>query len=491
MRALGRGTTRRLAFMSFCLGGVVGLNGSGCRAVVGIESRSEAVDADPGDGGIDARLDADASLDAEASTDADASCDADTGADTGCPPCDGGIEAEAAAPAACQTMQERHLFDEPDGGLHQLGPAFGGLRMDRLDGVWSMVWLGEGHEFVLQLAIDDNGDDFRHDALVPTSPGATYVDPMVAAADDRMILGVTRSMTSGEHAVDIYTFDPLTGTVLDGPVNIHAGLVHSPLVLSGIASAPNKNRFVTVTREADAGGVLGAVSVQLFQAQPLALINERAVLDHDGQSFEAYHAAVAWSETAQRFGVAYLDAQLVPEGWLTLFNLQLQQTEAVDEFTGGLWPLADAGPFELSVTAMGDDFVVTWLDRFDAPLTEKPEDNLDVYAVAIDSATGIVSPSGAVKVSGAKETRQFVRVLNDGTSYLVAWLEEDALAYAIRAQRLDTGLQPRGGPIEVGALGEACIGPFGTAVAGERDYGFVSIASGSILHFNRIFCIDP
>jgi hypothetical protein len=489
MRALGRGRTNSLVLMSFCLGGVLGLNGLGCRAIVGIESRSEVLDADSADGGVDARFDADASLDADAPADANCDADADIDAETGCPPCDAGVEAEAAAPSVCNAMPERHLFDEPDSGFPPLGPALSGPRMGRLDGVWSMVWLGDDYESVLQLAIDDNGDDSRHDALVPTSPGATYVDPMLAAADDRMILGVSRRMTSGAHAVDIYAFDPLTGTVLDGAVSIHADPVQKPLVLSGIAFAPNKNRFLTVTREAAYGGVAGPVSVQLFQAKPLALLNERAV-DKDLSPVDAYHAAVAWSETAQRFGVAYLDTQSVPGGWLALFDLQLEQTESESEFTSGLWPMADAGLFELSVTAMGDDFVVAWLDRFDAPPTGYPEHNLDVYAVSIDAVTGIASSPG-VKVSDAKSTRQYVKVLNDGASYLVAWLEKDTLANAIRAQRLDTDLQPRGGLIEVGKAGEAYQGPFGAAVAAERDYGFVSIAPGANVYFNRIVCIDP
>jgi len=474
--------------MSLCLGGVLGLNGSGCRAIVGIESRSEAVDADPEDAGVDALFDADASLDA--ASDVDADCDADTEADTGCPPCDAGVEAEAAAASVCTTLPEKHLFDYPDSGLPPLGPALSGPRMDRLDGTWSMVWVGANHKELTQVAIDDISDH-RHDPLVPASPGATYTDPMIAAGDDRMILGVSRSMTNGDNAVDIYTFDPLTGTILEGPVLIYADLIKNPLVVSGIAVAPNKNRFLTVTREAVSGGVVGPVSVQLFQANPLAPLTERAVLDenHLGQ-VEAYHAAVAWSEAAQRFGVAYFDTQSVPHGWLALFDLQLQQT-VYEVTTGLLWPLVDGSPFEPSVTAMGDDFVVAWLDRFDAPLNEYPEDNLDVYAVSIDAASGTVSPPGGVKVSDVPSARRFVKVVNDGASYLVAWLDEDKFDYAIRAQRLDADLQPRGELIEVGETDEAFQGPFGAAAAAERDYGFASIGAGSDLYFNRIVCIDP
>lgn len=455
---------------------------SGCRSVVGIEERpgASADAATDTESGEDASVDAvvDRTVPAEAGV--EAGCDADADVDP-CALCEAGPEASP-WDETCGQVGVAQVFH--GGGTPHIEP-FGGVRLAKSSSHWGMAWPAAVMTGVAYVSVNETMDAFIPDVLPVSLPsGGEVWEVALAAGDDRMLLGVSRWMADLSHGADFYALQPSSGDVIEGPVTLTAAGPGLPVEVVSIAAAPGKNRFVAVTRDTgvDFSGLLRA---HLFQTQPLQHLHHVDLGTGD-------QIRVAWSETAQRFGVAYVVEQGVPTGMLALFDSELSML-GHSEFTGAHHePFVRAAPYELSIAAAGKDFLLTWMDAFDAPDEPDVENYLDVYVTSASALTGEVNVPGGVKVSGDDDKRRtYASVVHDGTSAVVSWLEKDGPNQTLEVRRFDVELEEVGEPVFAFEQGELLIGPAGSAAAGKNDYGFAGVVGNGAVRLVRIGCSTP
>jgi hypothetical protein len=456
-------------FVLGVLGAVVAL-GTGCRSLVGVDGdpaqgEDAGVVAEAGDGSIEAKADAGP---------ADSCCVVDSAVDVvpndGCPdvPVDAGID--VGLPVECEVTETFPLLAEG---------VMGGPRMDRTEGGWGVVAIGEEFHSILLNAVRDDGS-VVHQANFSLLNGGTYYTPVVAGVGDRLMLGVARPGNSPQPwGADFYSVDPVAGVVAAGPVTVATSGDTVPVVVSGIASAPSLQSVAAVTREAENEGVTGDATLRLLREQPFAQTKEAFVHER------VYAADVAWSEETGRFGVAVLDDTALTRGYLHVLDANLEEVD-VHEFTGAADRPIVSGGWGVSVAAAGDRFVVVWADG------RAGEGQQHIYLASIDGVTGQKVTASSVHVCGSSAIlREHTRVRFDGRSIIVAWLEQDGTFLSLRAHRFTPDLKPLGGVLTIDPAGDVLQGPFGVAQAAENDYGFVSIRPDGNMLFARVACTGP
>lgn len=454
-------------FMLGVLGGLAS-TAVGCRSLVGIEdnpaqSEDAGVVGEAGDGATDVVAD----------TGSDSCCEAEVGVDVvshdGCPdvPVDAGID--VGLPHQCEVTATFPLLATG---------VMGGPRMDRTDGGWGVVAIGQDFHSVLLNAVRDDGA-VVHEANFALLEGGTYHTPAVAGLGDRLMLGFARPGASPQPwGADFYVADEVAGEVSAGPVSVETSGDTVPIVVSGISSAPSLQSVAAVTREAVSEGVPGDATVRLLGGQPLAQTKEAFVREN------VYAADVAWSEALGRFGVAVLDDSALTRGYLHVLNEDLEE-EGVYEFTGPSDRPIVQGGWGVSVTAAGDHFVVAWTDA-------RTGEGQHVFLASIDGGTGQSVTAATVHVCGNESIlREHTRVRFDGRSIIVAWLEQDGTFLSLRVQRYTPSLKALGGVLTIDPEGDVLQGPFGMAPAAENDYGFVSIRPDGNMLFARVACTGP
>ncbi len=450
------------------LGAVLSL-GTGCRSVVGIDgdpaqTQDAGLSAEAGDGSTEAMADVGA---------VDSCCVADSGVDVvshdGCPdvPVDAGID--VGLPVECEVTETFPLLAEG---------VMGGPRMDRTDGGWGVVAIGEGFHSILFNAVRDDGA-VVHQANYALLDGGTYFTPAVAGLGDRLMLGVARPGGSSQPwGADFYAVEAVAGVVSAGPVSVETSGDTVPVVVSGMAWAASLQSVVAVTREAENEGVTGDATVRLLSEQPLAQTKAAFVRE------DVYAADVAWSEAIGRFGVAVFDDSALTRGYLHVLDSDLEEV-AVHEFTGAADRPIVSGGWGVSVAAAGDRFVVAWADA-------RAGEGQHIYLTSIDGVTGQTVTAASVHVcSSTAILREHTRVRYDGRSIIVAWLEQDGTFLSLRAHRFTPALKPLGGVLTIEPVGDVLHGPFGMAPAAENDYGFVSIRPDGNMLFARVACTGP
>jgi hypothetical protein len=195
--------------------------------------------------------------------------------------------------------------------------------------------------------------------------------------------------------------------------------------------------------------------------------------------------AIAWAPGAQRFGYAVLDASGV--GFLFVFDTggslssQLSFTGASDSPKGDtLYTLA-------AVAASEARFVVAW--------TDDRSGRTEIYATSLDASTGQAATPAAVLVSTPSSAEKLVpRVVYDGRSVVVSWLEETgAGAYQLMLRRYDEMLRPIAGTLcaTCGAASALPVRLFGLAARGPNDYGAAVSVTGDVHRLARVACNGP
>ena len=451
------------------LGAVLSL-GTGCRSLVGIDgdpaqTEDAGLSGEAGDGSTEAMADAGF---------VDSCCVVDSAVDVvshdGCPdvPVDAGID--VGLPVECEVTETFPLLAEG---------VMGGPRMDRTEGGWGVVAIGEDFHSILLNAVRDDGA-VVHQANYALLEGGTYLTPAVAGVGDRLMLGLARPGASSDPwGADFYAVDTVAGVVSAGPVTVETSGDAVPVVVSGMAWVPSSQSVVAVTREAENEGVTGDATVRLLREQPLAQTKAAFVRE------DVYAADVAWSEAIGRFGVAVLDDSALTRGYLHVLDADLEEV-AVHEFTGAADRPIVSGGWGVSVAAAGDRFVVAWADW------RAGEGQQHIYLTSIDGATGQMVTAASVHVCGsAAILREHTRVRFDGRNIIVAWLEQDGTFLSLRAHRFTPALNPLGGVLTIEPVGDVLHGPFGMAPAAENDYGFVSIRPDGNMLFARVACTGP
>jgi hypothetical protein len=455
-------------WLSVCLAGVAL---AGCRALVGIDDREAERDGGVADAAQDAATDA-------ANDAKDGGVDVQVGDacedDCYCPEVDSSDDVTMDGPESFDCIVWETVAIPAD--------VVSGPRMERLDGGWAMVAVGAQHESIWFDVLQDVGVVAHGVASSLIGPGGnwTYRTPMMAVAGARVVLGVARPADPAPEpwGADFYSLDPWAATFSAGPETVSTGPT-VPVVVSGLAVAPGLNRVVAVTRDAPNAGMTGSAKASLFDTTSLEQVKEVQL------ATAVYGGAVAWSESAQRFGVALLDDSLLTKGFLHVFDVNLEN-QASHRFTAAAdWPMVSGG-WEVSIAAVGESFAIAWADR------RHDEQQHDIYVTSIHGGTGEVSLAGSVKVSGDTSVfREYPRIRFDGRSLIVAWLEQDGTFLSLRARRLTTGLEPIGHVLTIDPEAEVFQGPFGMAVAAENDYGFVSARGDGHFLFARLVCTGP
>lgn len=450
----------------------------GCRALVGIDDREGERDGGVLDAATDAASDAPTDVAKDVAKDVDAqvldACDVVSDDGCYCPEEDSSGDVIDAEPESFDCVVWETIPIPAD--------IVDGPRMERIDGGWAIVAVGAGDESIWFDVLQDTGV-VVHGApstLIGPSGNWFYRTPMISVAGSNVVLGVARSADPAPElwASDFYAVDPWAATFPAGPETVSTGPT-VPVVVSGLAVAPGLNRVVAVTRDAPNAGMTGPAKATVFDTTSLDQLK--------GVQLESsvYGGAVAWSESAQRFGVALLDDSLLTKGFLHVFDANLEN-QASHKFTAAAdWPMVSGG-WEVSIVAVGESFAIAWADR------RNDEQLHDIYVTSIHAGTGAVSPAGSVKVSGNTSVfREYPRVQFDGRSIIVAWLEQDGTFLSLRARRLTPSLEPIGDVLTIDPVAQVFQGPFGMAVAEENDYGFVSARGDGHILFARLVCTGP
>jgi hypothetical protein len=293
--------------------------------------------------------------------------------------------------------------------------------------------------------------------------------PRLAATSAGFVLAYG-TFATGSAGVTTFPFDVLTavGTPEPGPTASGVG----PSIVSGIAMGTDTAYVASRTFTTNA-----LVAHRLETYVP--------TFSNEASGPVSGSPAIAISGTT--VAVAYADTSV---GHIQSYTAPSLTPGVKSPFTGaGALPQAGDPAYELGITTAGDRFAVVWLDRRDA--------GFDVFVSTVPIAGGTVL--GEVLVRKATTQVAYPRIVFDGTSIVVSWLENipgQPSYFDVRARRYTPALAPLETDstcVTCGVLGNRPKTAMGAAFATKNDYGFAFMNEGppSRETFVRMLCTGP
>lgn len=355
------------------------------------------------------------------------------------------------------------------------GPALAALASGPL---WSIAW-ASSNTSILGNAIDgsDKLVNTTDRTLVPAASGTTVSPPQLTAfgTSAAVAYGQAGPQNNSAYAA-VRLVDPRTGqTSGSAALGSNEGQAVLPLV-GGVAATSALSSLVTGSHLTNASADSGRVT--RFSSAP-------ALATSSSPTSSTYAVAVAWSDTASRYGAAFVEAGTSAGGKLVTYDESLGSTTAFAFTATGDQPAFGAA-FPASISALGGRFVVAWIDLQSSP-------NREVFITSVDALNGIRAPTSAVKASDTSATyKYYPRILSDGKSVIVAWVEPSTTLYRVMWRRFDASLTALG-PSQCAscATNPANLSPIGLAALGPNDYGFATLLSDNNQYFTHITCTGP
>lgn len=312
--------------------------------------------------------------------------------------------------------------------------------------------------------------------LVPTTSGASYSSAVLTAFGSSLAVGYGQKGPQSNSAyAAVRLVDPATGQT-SGTAALGANEGQAVLPLAGGIAATNALSSIALgSRLTNAGAVAGRVS--RFGATPTFVTSA-------SPTSSTFALDVAWNSSASRFGAAFVESGGSTGGKLVTYDETFGSTGGF-AFTGAGDQPAFGAAYPPSVAGQGARFVVAWVDL--------QSGIHDVYLTSVDALSGARSPATSVKASDTPASfKYYPRVLWDGRSVVVAWVEQASTLYHVVWRRFDPSFVPLG-PSQCAscAIGPAVLGQFGLASLGPNQYGLAMLESDNYQYFAHIGCTGP
>jgi hypothetical protein len=287
--------------------------------------------------------------------------------------------------------------------------------------------------------------------------------------------------------------DPLTGIPSTLTAGADDGAGTLPSRVGGVAVNDLGTRIAVTSREYSGAAVTATnATVKLFSPGTPPSYSTTS------PGAPAFATSVAWMASGvDRFGVALIT---LTGGKVDLYDADLT-SKGSHEFIDGAKDVPQTQSGEVAIAAADKRFAIAWVDKRDVT-----NDN-EIYLTSIDASTGVRVSKGEVLVSEPSARRKrFPRIVYDGKSLLVAWIEaiaQGSAYYDIKFRRyspeldelvpMGTKTPQRANANAITELSAPSTG-FGVAVGGKQnEYGFAfsGLAGSTRQFFNHMVCSGP
>jgi hypothetical protein len=312
--------------------------------------------------------------------------------------------------------------------------------------------------------------------LVPTATNTTYSDPRLTRFGTGLVVGYGQKgpQASSSYAA-VRRVDPSTGqTSGSAALGVDEAQAVLPLI-GGIATNGGASSIVVGSRLSSASP--NAARLTRFSATPTFDTS-------NSPTSSTLTVDVAWSQTAARYGAAFIESQMATGGMLATYDEALApKVEFV--FTGGSDQPLGGTTTPVGIAPQDGRFVVVWVDVQVTPR--------QVYISSVDALSGTRSSAGSVTASDTPASyKYYPKVLFDGSSIVVAWLEPSTAQYRIMWRRFDSTLTPlAASQCATCNADTAQLANFGFAAISANDYGVAALLADGYQHFLHFNCTGP
>jgi hypothetical protein len=457
-----------------------------CNAVLGIEearlrsedggtagdSASSEASSPDGTSSADAPVTDGASNVDASQTDADALANPADGADGAAGgPIDASADVDAALKSTC-------TLDAPKPASVST-TANDGPTLVYSNGLWGLAWYESSK--IKYNAVPSTGSSplLTADAVVLPDVAGDYATlPRLVPVNDSFLLvvGVLDGMDRSFPAVTRVTPDAGAATSLvEGAVTSNASV---PSIIGGVAVDTGATNLVLATRGGAGIPLTGTAS--LFSSAP-------AYTKTSTPSSSARATSAAWASTAGVFGVAYLESGIPAVGRIAMYDSSLTPVRTGDFLTNGDVPVTSGAGIEIAMVGTGAHFVVAWVDQ------RNGSNKQQLWVSRVDATTGAFIDEAVASDENA--TVRFPRVVYDGNSILVAWIEfVSGLEFRVMYRRFTpelSALEPKAPQSATGGIATPQTG-FGLVASAPNEYGFAFTSSNETKqYFKRLTCTGP
>jgi hypothetical protein len=313
---------------------------------------------------------------------------------------------------------------------------------------------------------------------VPAVTNVTYSEPVLAPFGSELVLAAAQKGPSSNTTFTmVRRIQPSNATIVGSQATGPSQPSSTILSVEGLATDPSATRIAVASRIS--GVVATAATLDRFTAAPAYASPSAAIPS------SAYAVSVGWSETATRFGAPYIVSGTSTGGKFSTYDALLSIPPVTTDFTViPDQPLSGSTSFPVSVAPMGSQLVVAWLAQ--APST------FEVFLTSLDPVTG--ARSASVQASDTAATyKYYPRVISDGNSLFVVWVENAGVQYRAMWRRFANSLSPLGPSVCASCpSGQSVpLGRLGAASAARNQYGVAMLLSDNLEYVARITCTGP
>jgi hypothetical protein len=348
-------------------------------------------------------------------------------------------------------------------------------------GLWGLAWAGTAGATVNYNAVDDTGNlqvagsDYQAAGAVTNRSYGAFPRLTRVGSSFALAYGVRDGSSSVYSAVQ--QINPLTGATLAGPAHGDAGTDNQAVAVGGVS--------------ADTAGTWILAAARLgSQTAPTEghadLFNGSAFNATSAVSASTRTVSVSWVETGASFGVAYTVSPS-PSIHVAFYSGNPVQYKATHPLSGGqALPSVGLLGYELGIAGVGDRFAIAWVDQRSSPA---------IYLGTIGLAGNVTPSTGSgILVSDVNaEAKYFPRVVYDGTSILVAWVEHVGSIYKVNYRRYTPGLLALDdAPQSVTTGFDVSGSAIGVAASAQREFGLAfMVSSDNKQYFTKLTCTGP